>query len=98
MTIILGILGVFWLLGLIAGGLALRASLGKPIQRPGRSILLATVALGIGAVGFLRPLPLWPDLFIGSFQARWVFLAPLALGLIALILIIRNRASGRAGE
>ena len=95
MTIIFGVLGVFWLLGLLAGGLALRGSRCKPAKRLWLWFVLAAAAIGIGAIGFWKPFPLQPDMFIANFDLRWFFLAPMVLGAIALLLVLRTEATGK---
>ena len=95
MIIIFGVLGVFWLLGLLAGGLALRGSRRKPAQRSWLWFLLAAGGIAVGAVGFWKPFSLWPELFIAGFDLRWCFLAPMVLGAVALLLVIRNIATGK---
>jgi hypothetical protein len=97
------VLGVLWLGALLGGLLPILGTTRTPLRRFWFRSGSAIGAMGVGAVGLWMPFSLWPDLAYtwthGSFSIEislsWFFVAPLLLGAIALVLVIRSRLKPR---
>ena len=96
-----GFLAVLWLLGLAGCGVTLVAGRrGSPRWFLG-SLLCALAGIGIGYLGVWTPFSLWPQISFSfpvggsqwSIDCRWPFFAPLVLGAVALLLVIRKHFS-----
>ena len=96
-----GFLAVLWLMGLAGCGVALVAGRRGSRRWFWGTLLCALAGLAIGYLGVWTPLSLWPQISFSftaggsqwSIDCRWPFYAPLVLGALSLMLVIRRHFS-----
>jgi hypothetical protein len=92
LNVFVGVIGVFWLMSIVACVLALRWSFLSMQGRFWPAVILSSLAVVIGYLGITRIHIIHSQTVNGQlqwhFDSRWFFLVPLLLGALALIYTI----------
>ena len=93
---IAGIIAIVWLLMMISGWLSLRWSRKSPEKRIGLRLFLAAASMLVGYYVFsLKPTLSMNDV---SYNLGWVFILPMALGIVAFICWVRANPNPRSPD